>query len=231
MKKYSLSVLILLILCGCATPGKVQKMIEENNQKLAAEQLKPEFDRIDGMLAESAGRIEDQQKKEAALDSRISTVQKDLSGRVSTVQDELTRQVAELKAAQTRQLAELKTALEKQIADGQASLAEQLDAIRKVMTKDQELTTSRIQSLSLALNKAQGDMGLVQEKVAEVQSLYSLQQDDLKNTRALVETQKESLLAVFRKQQEDLGNLVNELEGLQKEKEEAEELTAPAPVE
>jgi chromosome segregation ATPase len=171
MKALSICLTAVLVLSGCATPGKVQQMIEENNQKLASEQLKPEFDRINSLLTETSARMK---------------------------------------------------SLDKQITD-----------LQTAMTDEQQLSSAKIQNLSLALNKAQGDMGLVQEKINEIQGVFSMQQKDIKETRKIVDAQKDALLTVFRKQQEELTKVISTLEAFQKPAAngDATGLTAPAPIE
>jgi PBP1b-binding outer membrane lipoprotein LpoB len=169
MKTWIICLAAALLVAGCATPSKVQEMIEANNQQLASEQLKPEFNRINQELEDTLAKAE-----------------------------ALTALIEELKAE---------------------------------CSADKELTSSRIQSLSLALNKAQGDMGLFQEKMVEVGNICSMQRDEINETRSAVDRQKDALLAVFRKQQEDLSGVIALLEGALKTEEKAAELKAPVPTE
>jgi hypothetical protein len=113
------------------------------------------------------------------------------------------------------------------------SLEKQIVDLQTAMTDEQQLSSAKIQNLSLALNKAQGDMGLIQEKVNEIQGVFSMQQKDIKETRKIVDAQKDALLTVFRKQQEELTKVISTLEAFKKPAAngEATGLTAPAPIE
>lgn len=131
--KYIALLPVLLILSGCATSTQVQQMIDANNQKLASEQLKPEFDRISEQL-------------------------EDLAARVRT---------AEAAAARSEET---------------------------------------VQSLSLALNKTQGDIGLMSKKITKLAEQTESQQ-------SLVDRQNEAIINIFRKQLADLQETIRQLEG------------------
>jgi chromosome segregation ATPase len=137
----------ILILSGCATSSQVQQMIDDNNQKIASEQLKPEFDRISERLAD--------------LETRL------------------------------------------------LELVSQVDALEKLSLRSSE----SVQSLSLALNKAQGDMGQISKKVADVKALVESQQDAIDASAAAVDAHKGALVDVFRKQLANLEAVIQQLEG------------------
>jgi len=121
-------------------------MIEENNQKMAAEQLQPEFERI--------------------------------------------------------------TALTEANAD-------QLAALKGTLSEAQQQFDSKLQELSFAFNKTQGDMGLLQIKMADVQKLCVEQETGIKTARSMVETQQVALLTLFRRQQAELDDIIKALVGEQ----------------
>lgn len=125
-----------LLVCGCTTTSKVQQMIDANNQKVAAEQLKPEFERI------------------AVLEAQLT------------------------------------------------GLAERLDVLEAVSARSEE----KILNISLALNKAQGDMGLINQTVKS-------QQRTIREAATAVEAQNEMLLDVFRRQLTGLEDVIKQLEG------------------
>jgi chromosome segregation ATPase len=136
-----------LLICGCMTPRRVQEMIDENNQKIAAEQLKPEFDRISGQINAVEARLND--------------------------------------------------------------LAERLDVLEAVNARSEE----KILNLSLALNKAQGDMGVINQEVQAVEALAQSQQSAIRAATDSVKSQNEMLLGVFRRQLSGLAKVIEQLEG------------------
>lgn len=140
-------ILTALFLCGCATSSQVEQMIDDNNQKIAVEQLKPEFDRLNEQLAELGARLD-------SLTTRVVAAETSGAGVEET-----------------------------------------------------------IRSLSLALNKAQGDMGLVQENLDQIRTLAVSQEAAVNQAVAAVDEQKAALIGVFRKQLADLQDVVQQLEG------------------
>jgi len=176
----------LLVLAGCTTPGKVRTMIEENNQRLAAEQLKPEFDRVDALISETAQEL-------AETGDAITTLKIAFEAERQSVAEKISALDSETKAA---------------------------------LEEEKKQTAAKIQNLSLALNKTQGDLGIMQEKINEMQGIFSSQQKEIDTIRNLVDTQKDALLSIFRKQQEELARVIETLEAYQKDG--SIELTAPS---
>lgn len=146
-------ILPILLMFGCATPSKVQEMIDSNNQKIAAEQLKPEFDRISEQFAE-------------------------ISEQFAGVESQLT------------------------------ALNDRLDVLEQVSARSEE----KVLNLSLALNKAQGDMGLINQKIKEVEELVQSQRGAIDAARSSVASQNEMLLELFRRQLSGTAKVIERLE-------------------
>ncbi len=147
-------------------------MIEANNQKLAAEQLKPEFERIDTTLMKTT----------------------------------------DLLKVQKTQIAVLQSSLNEQIAALESSLTVEIAALQTAMIDEKKLAASKNQQTRLALNKAEEDIGLIQEKINEIQGICAMHQNDIKAMRSAVDSQKDVMLNVFRKQQEELEGMIAALE-------------------
>lgn len=84
---------LLLVLAGCATPDQVQKMIEANNQKIASEQLRPEFDRIDEQLRQTEEAL-------AALQASVSEEQSETASRIRDISLALNKAQADMSIIQ-----------------------------------------------------------------------------------------------------------------------------------
>ncbi|QHI68273.1 hypothetical protein [Tichowtungia aerotolerans] len=147
MRALWIFLIAILLVCGCTTSSQVQEMIDSNNQKIAAEQLKPEFDRISEQIA----------------------------------------------------------AVEVQLKD----LTERLDTLEKISARAEE----KILNISLALNKAQGDMGVISQKIQEVETLAKSQQSAIRAAADSVAAQDKMLLEVFRRQLTGLAKVIEQLEG------------------
>ncbi len=146
MRSWLIGLVPELVVSGCATPSQVQQMIDDNNNKIVAEQLTPEFDRINELLA--------------AVEASTQKVAGQLT----------------------------------------------------VFDAEQQNAAGQLKSLSLALNKTQSDMGLINEKIAEVKTFCKDQQEDVDAAVTAVKSQKEALLNVFQKQMEDLAAMIEMLE-------------------
>ena len=88
-------------------------------------------------------------------------------------------------------------------------LAERVDSLEQISARSEE----KILNISLALNKTQGDMGQINEKILEVKNLVVAQKSAIKSATDAVDAQKGALIDVFRKQLADLESAIAMLEG------------------
>ncbi len=140
------------LLSGCATPGRVQRMIESGHEKMAEERFLPEFERLETLL--------------------------------------------------------------KAVEEQSGSLEKQVQSLQVILSEELQLTAANIGNLSLALNKAQGDMGQLQVKIDEVGAGLAGQQSQIQATHDRMEAQKNTLLDALRRQKEGLSTVIELLEKL-----------------
>jgi chromosome segregation ATPase len=143
MKKPVLYLLPLLVLTGCATSGQMQKMIEANNQKIAAEQLKPEFDRIDEQLTQTEESLAALQESVSEEQSRTASQIKDISLVLNTVQADLS--VVQRKMEETLTAV---TAQRDDVREARRLVETQRDALLKMFREQQAQLTEMISDLT-----------------------------------------------------------------------------------
>lgn len=150
LKNLFIIVAAVSLLSGCATPGRVQRMIESGHDKLAEERFFPEFERLEAMLKEVEGQS--------------------------------------------------------------SSLEKQIQSLQVILSEELQLTAANIGNLSLALNKAQGDMGQILLKIDEVGTGLAGQQAEIQAAHDRLAAQKNTLLDAFRRQKEGLAVVIELLE-------------------